>query len=40
MTRERKTFSSEFKLQMVRFYEYGRPRNEILHEKDNKNHQR
>ncbi|HFN8351230.1 TPA: hypothetical protein ACNH5L_000002 [Staphylococcus aureus] len=26
MTRERKSFSSEFKLQMVRLYENGKPR--------------
>lgn len=34
MTRERRTFSSEFKLQMVRLYENGKPRNEIVREYD------
>ena len=34
MTRERKIFSSEFKLQMVRLYENGKPRNEIVREYD------
>ncbi|HDE4302737.1 TPA: transposase [Staphylococcus aureus] len=34
MTRERKSFSSEFKLQMVRLYESGKPRNEIILEYD------
>lgn len=34
MTKERRTFSSEFKLQMVRLYENGKPRNEIIHEYD------
>ncbi|EFU24922.1 transposase [Staphylococcus aureus subsp. aureus CGS00] len=34
MTRERRLFSSEFKLQMVRLYENGKPRNEIIHEYD------
>ncbi|MBC8778393.1 transposase [Staphylococcus aureus] len=34
MTRERRSFSSEFKLQMVRLYENGKPRNEIIREYD------
>ncbi|WP_117220410.1 IS3 family transposase [Staphylococcus aureus] len=34
MTRERRLFSSEFKLQMVRLYENGKPRNEIIREYD------
>ncbi|WP_447405025.1 transposase [Staphylococcus aureus] len=34
MTRERRTFCSEFKLQMVRLYENGKPRNEIIREYD------
>ncbi|MCM0345764.1 transposase [Staphylococcus aureus] len=34
MTRERKSFSSEFKLQMVRLYENVKPRNEIIREYD------
>ncbi|PCF64405.1 hypothetical protein B5C02_12180 [Staphylococcus pseudintermedius] len=34
MTRERSTFSSEFKLQMVRLYENGKPRNELVHNYD------
>ncbi|UVJ00257.1 IS3 family transposase [Staphylococcus aureus] len=34
MTRERRSFSSEFKLQMVRLYENGKPRNEIIRECD------
>ncbi|WP_078369073.1 transposase [Staphylococcus aureus] len=34
MTRERRSFSSEFKLQMVRLYENGKPRNEIILEYD------
>ncbi|HGZ9587127.1 TPA: transposase [Staphylococcus aureus] len=34
MTRERRSFSSEFKLQMVRLYKNGKPRNEIIREYD------
>ncbi|AVP35546.1 IS3 family transposase [Staphylococcus felis] len=34
MTRERRTFSPEFKLQMVKLYENGKPRNEIAREYD------
>ncbi|WP_251420430.1 IS3 family transposase [Staphylococcus aureus] len=34
MTREKRLFSSEFKLQMVRLYENGKPRNEIIREYD------
>lgn len=34
MTRERRLFSSEFKLQMVRLYENGKARNEIIREYD------
>ncbi|MCQ1483356.1 transposase, partial [Staphylococcus aureus] len=34
MTRERRSFSSEFKLQMVKLYENGKPRNEIIREYD------
>ncbi|HEH9310042.1 IS3 family transposase [Staphylococcus aureus] len=34
MTRERRLFSSEFKLQMVRLYENGKTRNEIIREYD------
>ncbi|HFV7425934.1 TPA: IS3 family transposase [Staphylococcus aureus] len=34
MTKERRLFSSEFKLQMVRLYENGKPRNEIIREYD------
>lgn len=34
MTRDRRTFSPEFKLQMVRLYENGKPRNEIVREYD------
>ncbi|MFB1533247.1 IS3 family transposase [Staphylococcus aureus] len=34
MTRERRLFSSDFKLQMVRLYENGKPRNEIIREYD------
>ncbi|MBY0981702.1 transposase, partial [Staphylococcus aureus] len=34
MRRERRSFSSEFKLQMVRLYENGKPRNEIIREYD------
>ncbi|HCX2152594.1 TPA: transposase [Staphylococcus aureus] len=34
MTRERRSFCSEFKLQMVRLYENGKPRNEIIREYD------
>ncbi|HFE8325065.1 TPA: IS3 family transposase [Staphylococcus aureus] len=34
MTRKRRLFSSEFKLQMVRLYENGKPRNEIIREYD------
>ncbi|EVZ00548.1 transposase [Staphylococcus aureus] len=34
MTKERRTFSSEFKLQVVRLYENGKPRNEIIREYD------
>ncbi|HDI6716800.1 TPA: IS3 family transposase [Staphylococcus aureus] len=34
MTRERRLFSSEFKLQMVILYENGKPRNEIIREYD------
>ncbi|HGZ9782648.1 TPA: IS3 family transposase [Staphylococcus aureus] len=34
MTRERRLFSSEFKLQMVRLYENGKSRNEIIREYD------
>ncbi|HFV7499148.1 TPA: IS3 family transposase [Staphylococcus aureus] len=34
MTRERRLFSSEFKLQIVRLYENGKPRNEIIREYD------
>lgn len=34
MTRERRNFSPEFKLQMVRLYENGKPRNEIVREYD------
>ncbi|HCW7390927.1 TPA: IS3 family transposase [Staphylococcus aureus] len=34
MTIERRLFSSEFKLQMVRLYENGKPRNEIIREYD------
>ncbi|HCZ1122100.1 TPA: IS3 family transposase [Staphylococcus aureus] len=34
MTRERRLFSSEFKLQMVRLYENGKPRNKIIREYD------
>ncbi|HDG6000061.1 TPA: transposase [Staphylococcus aureus] len=30
MTKERRTFSSEFKLQTVRLYENGKPRNKIM----------
>ena len=31
---KRRSFSSEFKLQMVRLYENGKPRNEIIREYD------
>ncbi|WP_151505994.1 IS3 family transposase [Staphylococcus aureus] len=34
MTRERRLFSSEFKLQKVRLYENGKPKNEIIREYD------
>ncbi|HHW9997491.1 TPA: transposase [Staphylococcus aureus] len=34
MTKERRTFSSEFKLQVVRLYENGRLKNEIIREYD------
>ncbi|CAC6766602.1 transposase family protein, putative [Staphylococcus aureus] len=34
MTRERRSFSSEFKLQMVRLYENGMTRIEIISEYD------
>lgn len=34
MTRERRTFSPEFKLQMVKLYENGKLRNEIAREYD------
>ncbi|HGO1458444.1 TPA: transposase [Staphylococcus aureus] len=34
MTRERRSFCSDFKLQMVRLYENGKPRNEIIREYD------
>ncbi|HHV8921264.1 TPA: transposase [Staphylococcus aureus] len=34
MTRERRSFSSEFKLQKVRLYENGKPKNEIIREYD------
>lgn len=34
MTRDRGRFSSEFKLQIVRLYENGKPRNEIVCEYD------
>ncbi|KMR28556.1 transposase [Staphylococcus aureus] len=34
MTRDRRLFSSEFKLQMVRLYKNGKPRNEIIREYD------
>ncbi|HCC5593292.1 TPA: transposase [Staphylococcus aureus] len=33
-TRERRSFSSEFKLQKVRLYENGKPKNEIIREYD------
>ena len=32
MTRQRKTYTAEFKLQMVRLYENGKPRAEIAKE--------
>lgn len=32
MSRERRSFSPEFKLQMVKLYENGKPRNEIVRE--------
>ncbi|MBR9124095.1 transposase [Staphylococcus aureus] len=34
MTKERRTFSSEFKLQVVRLYENGKLKNEIIREYD------
>ncbi|GGB09270.1 transposase [Macrococcus hajekii] len=34
MSRERRSFSLEFKLQMVKLYENGKPRNEIVREYD------
>ncbi|GGB09302.1 transposase [Macrococcus hajekii] len=34
MSRERRSFSPEFKLQMVKLYENGKPRNEIVREYD------
>ncbi len=34
MTKERRTFSSEFKLQMVRLYKNGKLKNEIIREYD------
>ncbi|SEV97103.1 transposase [Aliicoccus persicus] len=34
MTRTRRTFTPEFKLQMVRLFESGKPKSEILREYD------
>ncbi|PTY47382.1 transposase [Staphylococcus aureus] len=34
MTKERRTFSSEFKLQMVRLYKNGKLKNEIIRKYD------
>ncbi len=34
MSRERRSFNPEFKLQMVKLYENGKPRNEIVREYD------
>lgn len=34
MTRKRRSFSPPFKLQMVRLYENGKPRNEMIREYD------
>ncbi len=34
MTKERRTFSSEFKLQMVRLYKNGKLKNEIIRKDD------
>lgn len=34
MSRERRSFSPEFKLQMVKLYENGKPRNEIVRQYD------
>ena len=34
MARDRRTFSPEFKLQMVKIYENGKPRNEIIRDYD------
>lgn len=34
MARDRRTFSPEFKLQMVKLYENGKPRNENIRDYD------
>jgi len=34
MTRTRRTFTPEFKLQMVRLFENGKPKSEIVREYD------
>ncbi len=36
MTKERRTFSSEFKLQMVRLYKNGKLKNQIIRNNDSK----